>query len=263
MHNRHRSPILLFSLVLAIAATAQAAAPEMLVKITGTKQGVFKGESVQKGREDQLLGLSFGYDLTSPTDLATGQATGRLQYGIVTFAKAWGAASPQIFQAISTNEILKTVVFQFLESDLKGGTIVFYRVTLTNARISKFRQGISMGGTVAVDSVSLAYQTIEVESVTGNTSAIGEPGIQAARSVGSAFGLSYSMNNGNFKVDLPDEEVELRFLDLNGALVKSLSARGGEVRFDARSLGVQPGMYLLKASVAGQPLGTVPVSIAK
>lgn len=261
MTTTYWSRTMLFALVLVAAPHA---ATDLFVKVTGAKQGAFKGESVLKGREDQLVGLSFAYELVSPTDVSTGQATGRLQYREVTFAKNWGAASPQLFQAISTNEILKTVVFEFLEEELKtGNPIVFYRVTLTNARITRFRQGLASQAAAAVDSISLAYESIQVESVTGKTTATGDTRPVAARSLGSAFGLSYSVDKGNFKVELPDEEVELRFLDLNGSLVRSLSARSGEVRFDAKSLGIQPGMYLLKASVAGQSLGTVPVSIAK
>jgi type VI secretion system secreted protein Hcp len=262
MLNHHRSTTLLSTLVLALA-TVSFAAEQSFVKIEGTKQGIFKGVSKTNARLNWDPILSFGYEVATPTDPATGLNTGRTQYGMVSFAKEWGPSSPQLFQAIATNEILKSVVFEFSMINPNGEVEPYYRVTLSNARVVNYRQFLAMNDIHTLDSVSFAYQTILVESVTGKTSAIGETRGVAARSVGSAFGLSYSMTNGNFKVDLPDEEVELRFLDLNGALVKSLTARGGEVRFDARTLGVQPGMYLLKASVAGQPLGTVPVSIAK
>lgn len=260
MKNLHRSTVLLFALALFAAPRA---ADQYFVKIEGTKTGVLKGESMVKGRENWIPLRTFGYAITSPTDPGSGMATGKTQFGVVSFAKDWGASSPQVFQAIATNEILKSVVFEFTQANSLGATEVFYRVTLSNARVTNFRQALTRDGLGPFDSVTFAYQTIQVESVTGRTSAIGEPGMLAARSAGTAFGLSYSMDKGGFKVELPDEEVELRFLDLNGALVKSLTARGGEVRFDARSLGVQPGMYLLKASVAGQSLGTVPVSVAK
>lgn len=260
MINLHRSTVLILALALVAAPRA---ADQFFVKIEGTKAGVLKGESTMKGRETWIPLRSFGYAVNSPTDPGSGMATGKTQFGIVSFAKDWGASSPQLFQAISTNEILKSVIFEFTQTNSLGATEVFYRVTLSNARVTNFRQALALDGLQPLDSVSLAYQTIQVESVTGKTSAIGEPGMLAARSAGSAFGLSYSVDKGGFKVELPDEEVELRFLDLNGALVKSVSARGGEVRFDARTLGVQPGMYLLKADVAGRSLGTVPVSIAK
>lgn len=263
MKTSHRSTTMLCACALAFA-TASQAATDLYVKIEGARQGVFKGETVAKGRETWLEGISFGYEVVSPTDPVTGGATGKTQFGMVSFAKNWGASSPQLFQALSTNEALKTVVFEFLQpNSIKGTSEVFYRVTLTNARISRFRQALFLDAVTPMDSVSLAYQTITVESVTGNTSATADPRGTAARSAGSAFGLSYSVDKGNFKVELPDEDVELRFMDLQGALVKSVAARGGEVRFDARSLGVQPGMYLLQATIAGRSLGTVPVTIAK
>lgn len=262
MRTSQRSTTLLIALAL---TSVSHSATDLFIKIEGARQGVFKGDAQAKGRETWVEGLSFGYQLSTPIDPSSGLSTGKMQYGLVSFAKPWGASSPQVFQAISTNENLKSVVFEFLQPDkIIGATEVFYRVTLTNARVSRFRQGFELDALNPMDSITLAYESITVESVTGNTSATGEPrGGIAARSAGSAFGLSYSVDKGRFRVELPDDEVELRFLDLNGSLVKSMSARGGEVSFDARTLGVQPGMYLLQASIAGNPLGTVPVTIAK
>lgn len=259
---RSASSLLSLALLLAAGIPSRTAALDLFVKIEPAKSPAPKGESVLLGREAWIPAESFDYQVTTPTDPATGLASGKTRFGFVSFVKTWGASSPQLFQLLSTNETLKSVIFEFTRPSATTAEI-FYRVTLSNARIVNLRQEFDRNGGQPSDSISLAYQTILVESVTGRTSAIGEPGILAARTAGSAFGLSYSMVNGDFKVALPDEEVELRFLDLNGALVKSLSARGGEVRFDARTLGVQPGMYLLKASVAGQSLGTVPVSVAK
>lgn len=260
MNSLFRSVLLSSTLALAVASQAQ---ESFFIKAEATKQGSLKGEATTPKRVDWLAGIAFGYKLTSPTDLASGQPTGRLQHGFVSFTKEWGAASPQLFQAIATNEILKSVVFEFTRVNSFGEDEVYYRIKLTNARVIGFRQFREARTSPELDSVSLSYQSIEVESVLGKTIASSDVRDIAARAAGSAIGLSYSMVDGHFKVALPDEEVELRFLDLNGSLVKSLSARGGEVRFDAASLGVQPGMYLLKASVAGQSLGTVPVSIAK
>lgn len=252
----------LVSTALALAGASQAQ-ESFYVQVDATKQGILKGEAKSAKRLEWLPGVAFGYKLSSPIDATSGLPTGRMQHGLVSFTKEWGAASPQLFQAIATNEVLKSVLFEFTRVSPEGIAEVYYKVKLTNARVTGFRQFRETRTGPELDSVSLSYQTIEVESIPGKTVAISEVRDIAARSVGSAFGLSYSMTNGDFKVDLPDEEVELRFLDLNGALVRSLTARGGEVRFDARTLGMQPGMYLLKANVAGQPLGTVPVSIAK
>ena len=87
---------------------------EFYVSIEGTKQGKFKGESTREAHRDKIPALAFSYEVTSPRDVATGQASGRRQHGPVTFVKAWGAASPQLFQALTTNEVLKTVLFEFV-----------------------------------------------------------------------------------------------------------------------------------------------------
>lgn len=259
--NRSRSMVAAFALSLVPAPWA---ANGIHVTIAGSVQGDFRGESTVRGHEGSIEGLSFDYALTIPQDAGTVRTRAVAQYGQVGFTKQWGASSVQLFQAIVKNENLREVVFKFVRTNQDEGLPeTFYIVTLENAQVAKFRQGIAHEGGLPLDSIGLTYETITVEALPGNTTATGDARGIAARSAGSAFGLSYSVDKGSFRVELPDQEVELRFLDLGGSLVKTLSARGGEVRFDARSLGVQPGMYLLKASVAGNSLGTVPVTIAK
>lgn len=254
---------LVVATVLSLGA-ASFAAPDFFIKLNGVKQGLLKGESLAAKRTGWTEGLAFGYDVSSPTDPATGQATGRAQYGLVSFVKAWGAASPQLFQAATTNEILKEVIFEFTTTTLEGTDQVFYRVTLSNARVTRFRQFRTLLDPDELDSVSLAYQTIQVESVLGNTTATGSPISVAARGFEGALGLSYSFVDGRFQVALPEgRPVRLRFLDLQGAVVKEIAAEGGSFRFDAVGLGIQPGMYLLQGVVDGRGFGAVPVSIPR
>jgi len=263
MHAFRTNLGLAVATVLSLGAVSSAA-PDFFIKLTGAKQGLLKGESLVAKRTGWTEGLAFGYDLTSPTDVSTGQATGRLQYGVVSFVKAWGAASPQLFQAASTNETLKDVTFEFTNVGKDGLEQVFYRVTLTNARVTRFRQFRTLLDAEELDSVSMTYQTIQVESVTGSTTATGSPISIAARSFEGALGLSYSFVDGRFQVALPEgRPVQLRFLDLHGATVKTIAAEGGSFRFDATGLGIEPGMYLLEGSADGQRFGAVPVSIPR
>ena len=148
------------------AATAGIVHIEM--KITGQKTGVFKGDSVQKGHEDQILVSSFLFELTSPRDAATGLPTGKRSFHPVTITKQVNQSSPQILSAASTNENLKSVVINFWQTTRTGTEVNYYRVTLTNASISDVRQ-FSAGATVSED-VSFTFQKIEQDSLTGHTS---------------------------------------------------------------------------------------------
>jgi type VI secretion system secreted protein Hcp len=81
--------------------------------------------------------------------------------------KLLNQSSPQILNALATNENLKTVVINFYESTRTGAEVNYYRVTLTNAQISTDKQ-YSAGQTVNED-VSFVFQKIEQQSLTGQT----------------------------------------------------------------------------------------------
>jgi type VI secretion system secreted protein Hcp len=157
-----------------------AAASSFDVTIEGTKQGRFKGEG---GRGDKIAGLGFHYDVKSPRDAATGMASGKRQHGAVTFTKAIDSSSPQIFQALTTNEVLKSVLFEFRKTNANGEEMVFYQITLTNASLSEVEQYVGMSGTAGakqssasdsspLEDVSVTFQKIEVVSQVGKTMAV-------------------------------------------------------------------------------------------
>ena len=165
-------------IVLALGVTAQAnAAFQARVSIKGAKQGQLKGEAMGKGLEGWIPIYGFQYEVTSPRDLATGAASGKRQHRPITIVKEWGAATPQIFNALVSNEVLPVVVFQFLRTNANGEVFVFQTVTLTNATISSLKQ--YSGGLPGAPSdlrlledVSFTFQKIEIENKTGNTTAM-------------------------------------------------------------------------------------------
>jgi len=156
---------------------------EFYVSVEGTKQGKFKGESIREAHKEKLAGLSYSHEITSPRDVATGQASGKRQHGPVTITKEWGPATPQIFQALVTNEVLKSVLFEFIHTTPDGLEEVYHTVKLTNATVAKVRQVTGTGESAAsakttatfdtheLEEVSFTYQAIEVENLPGQTSA--------------------------------------------------------------------------------------------
>jgi len=159
-----------------------AAASSFDVTIEGTKQGRFKGE---RGKGDKIAGLAFHYDVKSPRDAATGMASGKRQHGAITFTKAVDSSSPQIFQALIGNEVLKSVLFEFRGTSADGQEMIFYQMTLTNATLSEVEQYVGMSGQVTtaeakhsgvsdsslLEDVRLTFQRIEVVSQVGKTMA--------------------------------------------------------------------------------------------
>ncbi len=134
---------------------------EFYVTIEGTKQGKFKGESKVAARKDNLVGLAFEYKVISPHDAATGVASGKRQHSPILFTKEWGPASPQIYQALWTNEVLKSVLFEFIRMSPDGKETIFQTVKLTTANIVAVHAYRDHTGAKSNDPV----QTHELEDV--------------------------------------------------------------------------------------------------
>jgi type VI secretion system secreted protein Hcp len=154
------------------------ATKQFYVTIDGAKQGAFKGEGSTPATKSKIIGLAFSYGVTSPRDPATGLPTGKRQHAPVAFVKAWGAATPQIFQACTTNEVLKSVLFEFLETLPDGKEAVAFAITLTNAAVSAVTleipgpPAVPAGATQELQEVSLTFQKIEIRSLLGQTSTV-------------------------------------------------------------------------------------------
>jgi type VI secretion system secreted protein Hcp len=155
-------------------------ANEFFVTIEGTKTGPFQGENSHETPNNKISGLKFFYEVTSPHDLATGTATGRRQHKPITIAKEWGAASPQIFRALVDNEILKSVLFEFMQTSPAGKEEVSHTIRLTGASISAFRQYIgnvedfvydSTRDSRKLENVTFNFRTIEMTNIAPKTSA--------------------------------------------------------------------------------------------
>jgi type VI secretion system secreted protein Hcp len=153
------------------------------VTIKGKKQGAFKGESPQEATKDKIKGLGFAYELKSPRDAASGHASGKRQHSPIRIVKEWGAATPQIFQALVTNEVLSEVTMEFRKTDSDGQESVYYRIKLKDASVAGIRQFTSdngidgassskhagSGNSQELEEISFTFRTIEVENIAAKT----------------------------------------------------------------------------------------------
>jgi type VI secretion system secreted protein Hcp len=149
------------------AGAATAGIVHIEMKITGVRTGIFKGDSPQKGHEDEILVSSYQFEVVTPRDPQTGLPTGRRQYQPIHVTKEMNQSSPQILSAVANNENLSTVVLDFWTTNRSGKESIYYRVKLTNASISSVKQ-FSAGQTVNED-IGFTFQKIEQESLTGKT----------------------------------------------------------------------------------------------
>lgn len=109
---------------------------EFYITIEGTSQGKFKGESDREKHKDKLAGFQFRSAVVSPRESASGQATGKRRHEPVVVHKKIGKATPMISKALCTNEVLKSVLFEFMHTNEKGEEEVVFTIKLTNATVS-------------------------------------------------------------------------------------------------------------------------------
>jgi type VI secretion system secreted protein Hcp len=143
------------------------------VKVHGSTQGDFHGESSNAQRTGWIDGVDFELQVTSPIDSATGQPTGKRQWSPVIFTKKWGAASPQFLQALVTDEVLDSVVFEFQSVHADGTEGTYYVVQLANASMAGDRQATASSpgetATNALERIELTFRKISVEDMDAGT----------------------------------------------------------------------------------------------
>jgi type VI secretion system secreted protein Hcp len=152
--------------------TTPASTVAIYIAVEGTKQGKFKGESPVMAFKDQSRVLKFSYSVLFPRDVSTGQARGKRQHKPIVITREPGAASPQFFTALVTNEVLKSVAIHFLRTNVATGVNEVQQIiTLTNASVSDFRQYVGDDGRWLED-VAFSFQQIQIENKPGKTMAV-------------------------------------------------------------------------------------------
>ena len=152
---------------------------QIYASFKGVRQGDFKGETTQKGREGMIPGVAFNYGVLVPRDAASGLPTGKRQHQPVIFTKEWGVSSPQFYTAAYTNEALSQVTFNFFITGPTGIQQLDHTVKLTNALIISVKQVVHLpqSGGPLIDSrelqeISLTFQKIDITSIPGGTEAM-------------------------------------------------------------------------------------------
>jgi type VI secretion system secreted protein Hcp len=112
-------------------------------KCVGEKQNAFKGGVIQKGREGWMEIIAVSHNISSPRDVASGQATGKRVHAPITSRMYYDQSLPMWHTSLVYNESLKEVVFAFFSPNKlgtaggQGVETLTYEIKLTNAFVSK------------------------------------------------------------------------------------------------------------------------------
>lgn len=142
----------------------------ILVTVTGSSQGALKG--------GPFAALALDFHSGRSLDLQSGQATGIWRQAPLTLLKQWDAATPQLFQAVVTNESV-TVAIECHGIDASDRTGVVHRLKLTHATVSSLKQWSRPGhaeGQPLLEAADFTCQTMELLSPEGEVLASGGGG---------------------------------------------------------------------------------------
>ena len=147
--------------------------------LTAAKQGVIKGGVTAKGREGTIAVTAVTHEITTPMDQVTGAATGKRKHEPISITMVIDQATPKLYQALVTNEILTAAKIAFWRpsADGSGTEVQYFTITLTNALIidvtlnaHESHDPASVKG-FEYEEIELTYQKIEWTWIDGGIAA--------------------------------------------------------------------------------------------
>jgi type VI secretion system secreted protein Hcp len=146
------------------------------LSVKAAKQGDLNGESGRKRNLIPILG--FRSEVTSPRDPSSGQASGKRIHKPIVVYKEWGVISPQLFQALVTNENLPVVVIDEFRTNPRGIEAVYMEIRLINAQVASIVvepqrvEDQPVWTNKEIEAVSFTFQKIEIENKASKVTAV-------------------------------------------------------------------------------------------
>ena len=130
------------------------------------------GDSTFSEYPDHVEVHGYNHEVTSPIDLATGQATGKRQHRPFKILKRLSGNSSQFANAWVRNEVIRSAELKVLgNSPITGEVQIIYAYRFTNIRIISIRDWVvnnlepNPATLPPLQEISFVYQTIEWQSM--------------------------------------------------------------------------------------------------
>ena len=156
------------------------------IKIEGQTQGnitagAFTSDSVGnvfvEGHEDEILVQEIKHRVTVPTDPQSGQPSGQRVHKPLIFTSALSKASPMLYQALATGEMLPTVEVKWFRTSTDGKQEHFFTTKLEDATVVEIHtllphaQDSDNANYTQLIKTSLAYRKVSWSHVVAGTEA--------------------------------------------------------------------------------------------
>lgn len=139
----------------------------------GSEESV--GNMAINDHKDESRVIKLDHNVFIPKDPHSGMATGQRVHEAINLTKLVDKASPLLYNALATNEVLDEVILSYYRQSATGMIELFMKQTLKQAQISAMRHMLpdvlnkDMEHYGQIEEVSISYATIILEHVTGGT----------------------------------------------------------------------------------------------
>ena len=135
-------------------------AVDIFIKIDG-----IPGESTDRGHphEIEVLSYSWGESNTGAHAFGGGGGAGKVSMQDLHFTAHVSKASPTLMLYCASGKHIPKAVLTVRKGGSEGGGFDFLTITLTNALISSFQESGAGGGDLPQESLSMAFQSIQVQ----------------------------------------------------------------------------------------------------
>lgn len=159
---------------------------DMFLKATGQRSGAVLGESRDKDFSGQIDVVDWSWGMSAPSAIG-GQRAGRTSLEELKIVKRVDKASTALMAVLNTNDVLSSVVLTVRKSGGAGQSLVYFMLTLAQARITSYQVRSSAdadGAPVLMEHIGLSFKSITVDytpqsatgGATGTSSFTGQAG---------------------------------------------------------------------------------------
>lgn len=135
------------------------------------------GNAYVEGHEDEIMAQAIDHQITMPTDPQSGQPAGQRVHKPLIFTSVLSKASPMLYQALVTGEMLPTVEVKWFRTSNDGKREHFFTTKLEDATVVEIdtvlphAQDTDNANYTQLIKTSLAYRKVSWSHVVAGTEA--------------------------------------------------------------------------------------------